>query len=555
MVHVIREKNLFELAKQSAREIGVKTLAAYGFMAVFFLAIATTFILSQTRQTVVQNATYDATTRTFTETFDGDPPSPQPFTQINQNNWDVQVHRRDRPYNEFDPMEAMHGMNCSAPPASHTTNGTYADAVFNCKNHLMTAINEGGYGVIYLTPNAMLDFANGGIIQFELSTFRSSNRDWWDITVSPFDDAQALPLLSDLSQGTDLQEPNKNSIVITTDNGEGSPNIKLVRNGVITAYGNPFFNMSEGITPGTNEMATRQTFKLTVTKTHIRFERLASSTATALLITEKDIPELSWSKGVVQFGHHSYNPSKACAYDGTCGPNTWHWDTVNINPATPFSIIKTDKEFVDNDNTTVTFNTPAPANAYLRFAGICKVKVDGLLAAKMTYTGHPEHFSSYMVPIAQGKQNAVITFANDDWYETGQGCAAKDFAIWSTTVSSSSNPTATPTVTSPTNTPTPIPNATNTPTPIPPTPTKTPAPTQTPIPTNTPVPTSTPTPQPTATTAPQKTGDITGDNKIDIQDLSYLLSHWNSTDQLADLNHDGKVNTLDLSMLLSNWGK
>jgi hypothetical protein len=402
----------------------------------------------------------------------------------------------------------------------------------------------------------MIDFTNGGTIQFELSTFRASSRDWWDVTVSPFNDAQALPLLSDLSQGTDLQEPNKNSIVVTTDNGEGSPNIKVVKNGVVTAFGNPFFNMSEGITPGTNEMATRQTFKLTLTKTHIKFERLASTTATALLITEKDIPELSWSQGVVQFGHHSYNPSKACAFDGSCGPNTWHWDTVNINPAIPFSIIKTDKEYVDTDNTTVTFNNPAPANAYLRFAGICKVKVDGVLAPKMTFTGHPEHFSSYMVPIMQGKQSVVISFANDDWYETGQGCGAKDFALWSQSVSNS-NSSPSPTTVIPTITPTPSPSGLLTPTPtLSPSPTPTPLPTATP----TPSPTATPTPSPTATPTPtpvtQKLGDANGDSKIDIQDLSFLLTHWNKNDApTADFNHDGTINISDLSILLSNWGK
>ena len=74
--------------------------------------------------------------------------------------------------------------------------------------------------------------------------------------------------------------------------------------------------------------------------------------------------------------------------------------------------------------------------------------------------------------------------------------------------------------------------------------------------TNTPVPTATSIPPTlTPTPVPFKTGDINHDNKIDIQDLSYLLSHWNTNDVLADLNHDGKVNVTDLSALLTNWGK
>lgn len=61
-------------------------------------------------------------------------------------------------------------------------------------------------------------------------------------------------------------------------------------------------------------------------------------------------------------------------------------------------------------------------------------------------------------------------------------------------------------------------------------------------------PTSTPTP-----TSSFRIGDINRDNKVDVQDLSYMLSNWGTNNALADLNHNGTVNTLDLSILLSNW--
>jgi hypothetical protein len=107
----------------------------------------------------------------------------------------------------------------------------------------------------------------------------------------------------------------------------------------------------------------------------------------------------------------------------------------------------------------------------------------------------------------------------------------------SPTVQVSLTPTFTPTPTQPVNTPTP----TRTPTPLPPTPTPTRTPTPTPLP-------------PTPTTV-AKTGDLNNDGKIDIQDLSFMLSNWGSSNQIADINHDGKVTILDLSVLLSNWGK
>jgi hypothetical protein len=43
----------------------------------------------------------------------------------------------------------------------------------------MTAINGAEYGLIVLTPNRMLNVADGGSISFDLSTERMSTRDWW----------------------------------------------------------------------------------------------------------------------------------------------------------------------------------------------------------------------------------------------------------------------------------------------------------------------------------------------------------------------------------------
>lgn len=52
-----------------------------------------------------------------------------------------------------------------------------------------------------------------------------------------------------------------------------------------------------------------------------------------------------------------------------------------------------------------------------------------------------------------------------------------------------------------------------------------------------------------------KLGDINRDSRIDIRDLSILLSRWKTTYQSADLNTDGKVDIRDLSILLSRWGR
>lgn len=48
-------------------------------------------------------------------------------------------------------------------------------------------------------------------------------------------------------------------------------------------------------------------------------------------------------------------------------------------------------------------------------------------------------------------------------------------------------------------------------------------------------------------------GDLNGDKKVNITDLSILLSAWNSSNATADINKSGKVDITDLSILLSHW--
>lgn len=60
---------------------------------------------------------------------------------------------------------------------------------------------------------------------------------------------------------------------------------------------------------------------------------------------------------------------------------------------------------------------------------------------------------------------------------------------------------------------------------------------------------------PVSSTASSLIGDINKDNKVDILDLSLLLSNWDTTNAVSDLNSDGTISILDLSILLSNYGQ
>lgn len=58
---------------------------------------------------------------------------------------------------------------------------------------------------------------------------------------------------------------------------------------------------------------------------------------------------------------------------------------------------------------------------------------------------------------------------------------------------------------------------------------------------------------PAPTPAPGVTGDVNADGKVNVFDLSTLLTNWSKTSGAADLNKDGSVNVFDLSILLSHW--
>src|SRR6266851_2597068 len=119
------------------------------------------------------------------------PGSPMPW---NPTNWDVIVHSRDQQtWSQLDPVQAQHGADCGAPPATHVVT-SYEDAVFVCNQHMMTAINAAGYGEIIFTPDHLADWTNQPVvIDWQQSTLRTSARDWTDVTITPFLDNLVLP--------------------------------------------------------------------------------------------------------------------------------------------------------------------------------------------------------------------------------------------------------------------------------------------------------------------------------------------------------------------------
>jgi len=360
----------------------------------------------------------------FNFSWTGSPSSPQPW---NPSDWDVIVHSRDTAtWGQIDPIEAEHGADCAPPPATHLVT-TYEDAVFICRNHMMTAINGGGYGVIYFAPNQLVDFSSGAAsIKYRVSTLRASLRDWHDIWVTPFDDNLVLPLY----RFPDLQGPPRNAV-----------HIQLA--GDDTFNGNVFRNFASSDLPRSDwtpydkvlgpSPTQRTAFELDISRTHIRFGMPEYN----LWWIDTDVPDLGFNQGVVQVGHHSYNPTKA-----TNGhPGTWHWSEFSISSAVPFTTLRGDLQSVDsNTRGEVCFTSLAPTSSYLRFAGVGQIQVsfDGgrtfAPAQPAAQVGpHSEGspqvglFASYWTPIPAGTRSVV--FRGIDWWAGPWW--VRDPSIWS----------------------------------------------------------------------------------------------------------------------------
>jgi hypothetical protein len=498
----------------------------------------------------------------FLATFDGTPTTPQPFLDDPESaKFDVAVHSRDiKNFLQLTPFEAQHGPDC-APPidangmmVTHHDGGDYHDAVFKCKDHIMTTIRAGlhgapdeatsqpgendGYGVIYLTPNQLADFSSGEVvISWDMATLRTSTRDWIDIWVTPFEDNLQLPLYNWLP---DLNGEPKRAIHINMNQFNG-----------LTIFGGEQFSnfTSVGLDDCwwctledkmTTSPKQRSKFELRLSKTHVKFSMPGGqldvngqpiNNGQEIVWIDKTLSTpLDWTSGIVQFGHHSYNPSKDCTYNPatpykTCYANTWHWDNIAISNATPFTIIKADRRYIANgigiDTTdTVSFDQPAPQNSYLRFSAVGVVEYS--LNNGQTFTLAPLQKASrsidgtrgigtannYFIPIPAGTQSVKFRLSGESWY-MGFPLIAKDFAIWSLTTPS---PTASPSIAASV-----TPSATNV----------------------------------------TKLGDIDGNNKVDIFDYNILLTNFNKTGSSiqGDLNNSGKVDIFDYNILLTNFGK
>lgn len=394
-----------------------------------------------------------ASAQRFEDRFDG--LGQTGLDPIDRSLWDVAVHsRRLDTWFQLEPMQAAHGLDASPPPATHPIT-EYEDAVYVAREHLMTAINAESYGVIYLTPHALADWSQEEcVVRFDVSTLRTSRRDWIDLWITPWDDNMILPLEADLP---DLQGSPRRGIQFRMGTwntiSEGASvdwsHFEAIRFDNYSETALPFTveGWESFVTPDARE---RQTVELRISSTRIRLGLPEFD----FWWVDTPIANLGFDTAVVQFGHHSYNPMKPgtfapIAHDTSLAgtndpsPNSWHWDAFSIEPAIPFESIPGDRRFViGSDIQPVTFAKPAPRDAFLRFAAHSRTEVSfdgGAFVPAMRQDGSleflgerdPSRFSSYWMPIPEGTANVRVRMTPEGlWAQYGFETMAKDFAIW-----------------------------------------------------------------------------------------------------------------------------
>ena len=377
--------------------------------------------------------------RFYEETFDGDPDQPEIWTS---EDWELTIHQRDqdRLY-EMMPMQADHGPNCEAPPASRIIS-SHEENFYICRNHLMTAnhgvSNDGGYGMVYFTPNRMIDTTGDFFISFDLSTYRVNPvRNWVDVWITPYDKNLQLALNETFP---DVQGEPVESIQIQLAQ-EGWMKLIIHENGVDTKIEEDDYRTYHDVLEMSRTVRTN--FYIGVKDGNLKIGLPEHN----MWWYDQPAPEMllrpEWKESVVQFGHHSYTPFKECQwafFPEECSEimaDTFHWDNMNLYPVTRFDIIHGDTRLITDSTSSnrITFDRPAPADAYIRFGGIgfdLELSFDNgrtwqaAVQQEHVMPDVEQHFTSYWMPIPEGTQS--VRFRGENWY-AGEW-AARDITVW-----------------------------------------------------------------------------------------------------------------------------
>ncbi len=346
MVHEIREKNLLQIIKNSAREVGYKTLGAYALMAVLVIAIGITFLSAQSRQSIVQQAA-EGDVWAFEETYDGLNPA-APSQDLLPRTFDYSVTHRNHPAHPEGPFgededhwseyPADHGMDCSPPPTqhpveytTHTSNRNSPDkSFFICRNHMMSSMGDvDGYSVTNFWPLQEFDFSQGtGVLEFDVNINVNPARSWREILIAPRDQMKIAPAEDWLP----IDETYPKDRIVFTLSDHSKRSIK-VGTGVIAPDGwiaeeNDWRDGDWAFPgdPALTDRAIRRKNRITITNNKITWSIMKQDGT--FDDVSVDVPQgMPFKRGLVMFKTHAYTPQK----DGNTNIYTYHWDNIRFN--------------------------------------------------------------------------------------------------------------------------------------------------------------------------------------------------------------------------------
>ncbi len=284
----------------------------------------------------------------FEETFDGDPASPS--QDLLPRNFDYAVTHRSHPGDHFDgypPFLADHGPDCAGPnpdvsplpqhlvDSRQDSNGASPDAsFFICKNHMMSSMGQAGpYSVSAFWPKQEFNFANGGVLEFEVNINDSHDtRSWWEVMIAPRDQLKVAagptdsPISETYSNDRIVLDFRRNVRTIKVGTGALAPEGWLANDTQRGQWDFAWWRDLYPSDPALDDRRVRRTMRIEIVGDQIVW---GIETADGSFDEwSVDVPGgMPFDQGLVLFKTHAYNPVK----DGNTDTYTFHWDNLRFD--------------------------------------------------------------------------------------------------------------------------------------------------------------------------------------------------------------------------------
>lgn len=276
----------------------------------------------------------------FEATFDGDPSAPSQAALPAA--FDYSVTHRTHP-RDHDPVfvafPADHGMDCAGPSpqadpvpqhavtTSHRSSGRAPDeSFFVCRDHLMSSMGDvEGYSVTAFWPRQEFDFAEGGVLEFDVN-LTAAARSWWEVLIVPRDQLKVgaarswLPIDETYPRDRILLDFFGGTRRLEVGTGAVDPEGWIAGASDWGAWA-----QRHPDDPANEDRRIRRAMRL-----HLGDEGLIWAVETADGALDSLVLEvpggLPFHRGLVLFKTHAYTPRK----DGNTDTYTFHWDDVRF---------------------------------------------------------------------------------------------------------------------------------------------------------------------------------------------------------------------------------